>query len=118
MNFNTTVGSPSRNGTRQDGGQFSWIIAKRLFCCIGVLPRIQTRQLPRRRSTGHFSDRRSNSCGAADGPTTPRAMTGKGRKRPSADCRLENEKLRAVTTITKMFIAYVFQTLVVQQSET
>jgi hypothetical protein len=34
-----TAGSPSPNGTRQDGGQFSWIIAKRLFCCIGVPPR-------------------------------------------------------------------------------
>jgi hypothetical protein len=27
---------PLPNGTRQDGGQFLWIIAKRLFCCTGL----------------------------------------------------------------------------------
>src|SRR5262245_13559196 len=39
------AGSPSPNGTRQDGGQFLWIIAKRLFCCIGVPPRRMHKRL-------------------------------------------------------------------------
>src|SRR5262245_21414828 len=38
-NCDAMAGNLSPNGTRQDGGQFLRINAKRLFCCIGVPPR-------------------------------------------------------------------------------
>src|SRR5262249_47441631 len=42
VNCNAMAGSPSPNGAIQDAGQFLWIIAKRLFCCIS-LPRTRIR---------------------------------------------------------------------------